>query len=378
LAHAYTPGLRVTRRTTITVDRILPLKGDVLVEKGQRLKAEEIVAKTDLPGGVQTINVVNILGITPDEILDYMLKKEGDSVKKDEPIAQNRPLFGLSFLRTIIKSPIDGFIERVSDTTGQVILREPPLPVQIHAYIDGTVIDIVPNEGVVMETTATFIQGIFGICGEANGDLVIIADSPKDILEESMITPEHKGKILVGGSLITARAFEKAREIGVNGVVAGGFSDKDLKNVLGYDLGVAITGTEKLGTTLVVTEGFGNMAMAQKGFDLLKEREGQRTSISGATQIRAGVIRPEIIIPFPDESSGFEETAASKDRRGMQAGDPVRVIREPYFGEIGKVKSLPHELTRVESETKVRVLEVDFGDGNGVIIPRANVEMIED
>jgi len=377
LAHAYTPGLRVARKTTIKVERILPLKGQVLVQKGQRLKAEEIVAKTDLPGGVQTINIVNLLGITPDEILDYMLKKEGDAIVIDEPIAQNKPFLGLGFLRTTVKSPINGFIERISDTTGQVILREPPVPVAIHAYVDGIVDSIIPNEGVVMEASATFIQGIFGICGEANGELVILADSPDTVLEEGMIKSEHKGKILVGGSLITARAYNKARQLGVSGVVVGGFHDKDLKDVLGYDLGVAITGTETLGTTLVVTEGFGRIPMAPKSFALLKERANQRASISGATQIRAGVIRPEIIIPFTDIEDETQEVV-NKENQGMQIGDPIRVIREPYFGEIGHVKDLPHQPTVVESETKVRILEFDFGDGVGVVIPRANVEMIED
>jgi hypothetical protein len=377
LAHAYTPGLRVTKRTTIRRERALPLKGKVVVEKGQRLSADTVVARTELPGGVQTINVINQLSITPDEIMDYMLKKEGDPVEQNEPIAQNKPLLGLAFLKTIVRSPIKGFVERISETTGQVILREPPVPVEIHAYIDGTVVEVIPETGVVMEAQATFIQGIFGIGGEANGELVVVVDSPDKELSENLVKPEHKGKILVGGSLITAGAFKRARELGVVGVVAGGFHDKDLRDVLGRDLGVAITGTEQLGTTLVVTEGFGAIPMAKKSFDILVARQGKRASISGATQIRAGVIRPEIIIPFEAGDDGAEE-APVESEKWLKPGDPVRVIREPYFGEIGVVKSLPHELARVESETKVRILEVDFGDGKGVIIPRANVETIED
>ena len=341
------------------------------------LSADAVVAKTDLPGGVQTVNVVNQLGLTPDEIHEYMLKKEGDPVEENEPIAANKPLLGLSFLKTVVRSPIKGFVERVSETTGQVILREPPVPVEIRAYVDGTVVKVIPNEGVVMEATATFIQGIFGIGGEANGELLVVVGSPDEELSERLVKPEHKGKILVGGSLVTAGAFKKAREYGVVGVVAGGFHDKDLRDVLGKDLGVAITGTENLGTTLVITEGFGSIPMAQKSFDVLRSRQGERASISGATQIRAGVIRPEIIIPFKAGEEGASDAAAEKDK-SLKPGDPVRVIREPYFGEIGRVKSLPHELAKVGSETKVRILEVDFGDGKGVVIPRANVETIED
>ena len=88
--------------------------------------------------------------------------------------------------------------------------------------------------------------------------------------------------------------------------------------------------------TLIVTEGFGLIPMAHKTFDLLSRHGGAKASMSGTTQIRAGVIRPEIIIPLqpaPDPSSAVEKISTS--RRGIASGDPVRVIREPYFGQIG-------------------------------------------
>ena len=58
--------------------------------------------------------------------------------------------------------------------------------------------------------------------------------------------------------------------------------DQDLRDILGYDLGVAITGTERIGTTLVITEGFGEIAMADRTFQLLKSRVGHEASVSGA------------------------------------------------------------------------------------------------
>ncbi len=62
---------------------------------------------------------------------------------------------------------------------------------------------------------------------------------------------------------------------------------------------------------------------------------------------------------------------------GLTIGTTIRVIREPHFGRLGKVVALPPELVALETEAKVRVLEVDFGDGTRTILPRANVEMIE-
>jgi hypothetical protein len=56
----------------------------------------------------------------------------------------------------------------------------------------------------------------------------------------------------------------------------------------------------------------------------------------------------------------------------------LRCIRDPYFGRLGKLKRMIPEPQVVQSETKVRVLEVEFEDGTTAIVPRANVEMIDD
>jgi hypothetical protein len=159
-------------------------------------------------------------------------------------------------------------------------------------------------------------------------------------------------------------------------VVTGGFDDQDLRELLGYDLGVAITGSEELGLTLIVTEGFGDIPMAGRTFDLLKSCEGRKVSVTGATQIRAGVLRPEIIAPRSDEGRAPAAGSAA-EHEGLKVGDMVRVIRQPHFGRLGKVTALPSELLPLETEAKVRVLEVDFGGDSKAILPRANVEMIE-
>jgi hypothetical protein len=162
----------------------------------------------------------------------------------------------------------------------------------------------------------------------------------------------------------------------VRGIVVGGFDDKDLRDFLGYDIGVAITGSEDIATTLVVTEGFGEINMAAKTFELLKRHEGQMACINGATQIRAGVIRPEVVIPTV--GLALNPDAAEGEVSGLVIGSPIRVIRHPHFGRLGVVTDLPSPLQKLESESKARILGVKFDDnGSEAIVPRANVEMIE-
>ena len=372
MAHSYTPGLAVTERTVVRRRRVLPLLGRVLVNSGERVQSNQAVARAELPGKVYPVNLANQLSIAPDEIKEYLVKKEGDLVQKDEILAENKPL--IKWFKTEIRSPVTGKVESLSMVTGQVLLREPPRVLDLLAYIDGTVVETIPQQGIVLEATCSLIQGIFGIGGEIWGEIVVAVESPDQPLTPTLLKPNMKDKIVVGGSFLSSETMAKAKALGVAGLVVGGIHDKDLRALLGYDLGVAITGTEQVGFTLILTEGFGAIPMAAKTFKLLVAHAGQKASISGATQIRAGVIRPEIIIP---QAAATGSVAAQSQRAGIKLGDPVRVIRDPLFGKIGEVSALPSDLTRIQTESEVRVLEVKFPDGARTVIPRTNIEVIE-
>ena len=386
MAMAYTPGLKRKEATVITKTRKLPLSGDVLVKEGDRVTYDTVVAVTNLPGKVTVLNLASTLELESSRgeyeeergtlgLSNYLLKEVGDVCMPGEIIARRKSFFGL--FQKECRVPVEGRLESISEITGQCLLREPPIPLSINAYIPGTVTKVMPNEGVEIETLAAFIQGIFGIGEETHGELKVLSKSENEALIETQITDECKGKIIVGGSIVDSSTLKKAVEIGVKGIIVGGIKDVELSTFLGYNIGVAITGEERMGLTLIITEGFGKMNMAKKTFRFLNKFEGRLACINGATQIRAGVIRPEIIIPIEElfrTSSGDDELLLE----GLTSGLLVRIIGPPYFGAIGHVTDLPIELQTVETESKVRVLEVELDDGNRVLVPRANVELIEE
>ena len=373
MAHAYVPGLKVAPHTTVRKVRQLPIKGEILKNVGEKVLAADEVAKTHLPGNIIPINIANKLNIEPADIKDFMKKEKGDPIKKGEIIAETNGIFGL--FKSAVNAPIDGTLDSFSHITGQAILRENPIPVAVNAYVDGVVDEIIENEGVVVKTQAAFIQGIFGIGGERRGELKIVTSTQDIPIEEKMIDENCKDKIIVGGSFLTHSAFKKAIKIGVKGIVVGGFNYNDIKKIIGYDIGVAITGQEDIKTTLILTEGFGKIHMARQTFELLKKHEGDVASINGATQIRAGVIRPEVIIPIKTDQ---KEDSQKKEIIGMDIGTEVRIIRAPYFGIIGNVTELPHKLQKLESGSLARVAKIKIGETQKeVLLPRANLEMIE-
>ncbi len=369
MGDAYTPGLTVTRHAVVRKTRRLPLPGQVLRQVGDLVTSADVVARTELPGKVHLLNLATALGALPDEVTAKLRIQPGGALTRGAVIAERKSFFGL--FSTRVTSPIEGTLESVSEITGQAVLRGPPVPVEVKAYVDGKVVEIIAGEGVVVETAAALVQGIFGLSGEVNAPLVVVASGPDRVLDAADLTAAHTGKVVLGGARTTLAAMKRAMELEVAAIVCGGFAYQDVKELLGYDVGVAVTGTEALATTLVVTEGFGDIAMATATYELLASLAGKTASVCGATQIRAGVIRPEVVVPGTTAAAG-EETASG----GLEIGAPVRCIRAPYFGRIGKVSALPVELATMPSETRVRVLEVDLG-GETVSVPRANVEVIE-
>lgn len=372
MAQAYTPGLLATPHLHYRARRVLPIAGQVLVQPGQQVEAQQVVARTELPGDVTPINLANLLAMPPGEVASCLLKREGERVEVGELLARTKGIFG--FLRSEYVSKVSGTLESISSVTGQVLIRGPAVPVEVRAFVAGRIAEVLPNEGCIVEAEVALVQGIFGVGGETYGVIRTACNTPDQPLTPECIQPDMRGAIIVGGGRMTGATVRRAIEVGAAAIISGGIDDADLRDILGYDLGVAITGTEHLGITLVITEGFGEIGMAVRTFELLRSHEGAPASVNGATQIRAGVLRPEIVIPVHASPAGAEPVTQAGGV--LEVGATVRIIRDPWFGQIGTVTALPSEPQVLGSGSRARVLMVRDAEGVERSVPRANVELI--
>jgi len=368
----YTQGLIVSEATRVRRERRLPVEGVTHVKKGERVRSDRILASAQLPGKAEMVNIAGALGVSPGEIDRCLLVGRGDAVKEGETLAESSGFLGL--FKSSAASPLSGRLESVSTVTGQVIIRGEPLPVELAAYLDGEVVEVFPGEGAAVETTATFVQGIFGVGGERWGPLAVRTGDGKERLDVGALDEDCRGKIVVGGRGLSPGCADRAMALGVRGLVVGSITDRELCTLLGYDLGSAITGSEAIPTTVVITEGFGDTAMADRTFEVLLSADGRRASINGKTQIRAGVIRPELVIPTVGGSALLDRGEAVVGV--LEVGVRVRGAREPFFGLVGKVAELPTEPAELETEARVKVVRVAFEDGREALVPRSNVEAI--
>lgn len=370
MSRAFTPGLQVSFAARIERLRELPIPGEVLVSSGQKVSADQVVARTQLPGDMHILRLPERMGLEVFEVMQGLQISAGQRVEAGQILCQHSGLFGL--LKTSFQAPETGTIELIAERTGHIGLRLAPTPIELRSYISGTVESVEPGKSVLISCQAAFVQGIFGIGGERLGVIHALEVNRDATVEAKDIPEESGGKILIGGAAPSIQALRLAADRGAVGFVCGAVDDRVLAEYLGYDLGIALTGDEEIPMTLIVTEGFGKLPIADKTLELLRKHSGQQASINGATQVRAGAMRPEIIIALSDMS---RDLSIDKELV-LELGVPIRIIRYPYFGMRAVVSELPSQAEQIATGAYTRILVAKLEDGREVRVPRANVELI--
>jgi hypothetical protein len=350
----------VTQATPLAVikrERLLPMRGEVLVSIGARVESIDVVARTSSGGELHVVDVGKTLSVKSEDLDKYLLKALGDTVEEGEAIAAKGG--GLIPLRRVCRSPVAGRI--VAIDSGWVVLESRAETFELNALLKGTVVSVMPSLGVVIQTRGALVQGVWGAGGEAQGVLKMVAEDRKEKLVAEAIDVGCHGAIIVGGSSVDEEALQQAEQMQVRGIVVGS---------IGADLEEQAS---DFPCPVVATEGMGQVPMASVIFELLRANGGREASISSTTRFRWGAVRPEIIIPSQERET-ISTLHQSED--ALEVGAQVRVIRQPYLGSVGEVISLPSQARAIDSGARLRGAEVELEEKGRVFIPYANLELI--
>jgi hypothetical protein len=348
---------RVVPSMVMRRERMLPVRGEVLVGTGSRVHPSDVIARTAVPSELHLLNAARALSLDSTELSPYMRVEVGARVEEGEVLACGSGasrLFGRSY-----RSPQSGLVVGISN--GRVVIQSAPRSVELAAHYRGTVINVMSGLGAIIEVRGALIQGIWGSAKEGFGVLRLMVDDPQEDMDPAKIEMSCRGTVLAGSPSLSEEVLHRARDVEVQGMIVGSL-DTGLVDLV-----------ETMPFPVVVTEGMGRFAISGPAFELLKAYDGQDVSIGGAMEARGGAVRPEIIIYA--SHAGGEAELESRPEFVLTEGSYVRIVRGPHMGETGTVFGFPARAGRLDNGAKARGYEVRLESSEDVFVAQANVEL---
>lgn len=311
------------------------------------------------------LDVPALLGVRPMLVGDCLRVISGTAVIPDQVVALRR----VGRQTMLVQSSVYGKVSSIVD--GVITIKPLHVRTELAAYLAGRVSQVLPGQGVVIRAFAYLLQGQYGVGGEAGGELLVVGN-PDSELQPSQITAEMQNKVVIAGATASLQAMRQAAAAGAKALVMAHLPLRTLLEFTGHSGTVGLTGDEDVPLTVVLTEGFSPAAISDRVYSTLAALNGRYAAVNGTTHIRAGVIRPEIVICEPNWPDPALQPPDRQPEIGL--GSAVRITREPFAGQVGRVVELPPRRQLIATGSEVRVAGVQLATGV-VTIPVSNLEI---
>lgn len=339
--------------TSIVRERLLPISGTVLARVQQKVSPVDVVAETKWAREHSMLDVARLLGVSP-EMADRLIKcKVGDRLPADAEIAVGRGIFP-RHVRTIREGRV------VAVGGGQVLMEVGESKVELRAGIPGTVIEVIPDRGVVIQTAGSLVQGFWGNGRINSGLLVNLAEKPDGVLTAGRLDVSLRGSIILAGMVRDVETLQTAAELPVRGLI--------LSSILPSLMSKA----REMRYPIIAIEGFGSLPMNSAAYKLLSTNAKREVTVNAEVYDRYTGAKPEVIIPLPTSS----EPPMPREVETFAPGLQVRMRRPPAMGMIGSILSIQPGLTTLPSGLRAPAAEIKLENDETVIAPLANLEVV--
>ena len=347
------PVIHVNGLISIVRERLLPVPGTVLARLNQKVSAPDVVAQTSWAREHLLLDVTRILRVTSNVADRLITCNVGDRIAVGAVITAGKGLFSRR-----VRAPRDGRVVAVGG--GKVLMEVGVTKVELRAGIPGTVVQVLPNHGVVIQTAGALIQGVWGNGRIASGTLVNLAEKPDGILTVGRLDVSLRGSIILAGIVNDVETLQAAAGLPVRGLI------------LSSILPALIQKAMEMRYPILVTDGFGSLPMNSAAYKLLSTNARRDVTVNAEIHDRYSGARPEVIIPLPISEIPLIPREVETFAPGLQ----VRMRLSPALGMIGSIVALKSGLTRLPSGLQAPAAEVKLENGETVIVPLVNLEFM--
>ena len=351
----YAPVSNIYSLTMIKRIRFLPKPGRILVQQGQVVSPNEVVAETEFSNKHILLDVAALLHISSEEADSLINCHPGDKVSANQVIAPARGFFSFPVL-----APVDGTVLLVGE--GQVLLEAGESSYKLMANYPGTVTQLFPDNGVEISAEGSLIQGVWGNGKVYYGNLQsnFVDGNPGNNLNIDRLNTKYRGAIVFANHCSDRKALIKAADLPVRGIILGSISADLLETA------------QELEFPVIVTEGFGHHILSNLVLELLNRNINRDVVLVGRAYDPYGGTNPEIFIPV--ESVG--KTPPAMEIGILSVGSQVRIILNPALSKIGTVTRMMEEEHRFPSGINLPAAEVKLESGKLEVVPIANLAIL--
>lgn len=368
--------LRVCPKTVTHIKRILlGGKGTINVKVRQEVEPADILGEGEISSGFHIVNLSKELGVSPEKAPSYLKRQIGQTIFQGELLAQKTGL--INFGKKNIIAPEDGVLDFYDATNGTLKIK---LSVKKSKLVSGVygIVDSVNQKTreIIIRTQATSIYGILGSGKEREGILKVLGPA-EAFINGKQISADLKGKIIVGGSLIFPNTLISAMGVGVSGIITGGVNVADYRSMNGGKLAVFKQWSD-IGTTILITEGFGMAPIGEDIFSILKSHNDRFAVIDGNNKrLILPTNKPESMIDtrkvkLPEIV--YERLPGEIFDIELKVGGKVRILSPAFLGMQGVVESIDKSETKLASGVITYLVTVS--GQKKVRVPYQNLAMI--
>ena len=354
-----TAAAKIISSGAVRCTRKLTRNGTVMVFPGQVTDPTMQIAWRKIWRKHFSINLYEALELPKGTRLqEYLLINEGDFVSVNEPIAR-RSDRKTRTLNALYSGRFLGI------TSGNLIFESDSEDLEtVYAGFPGTISEIIPNRGAVVETSGSYAAGVWGNNRMGQGILLTLNDIAKDgIFNRDSLSMAMAGSIVFANTCYDADVLQAAGKLSPGGLIFG-----SLPSAL---LPVAA----ELPFPVIVTDMIGAGRISDPIYNLLGENIIKCAYLYSSPSYGNVPGTAEIIIPQEDYSA--EKSSLLSE---AAVGSRVRVLDGYYAGEIGFiVELLPQELSGDGvSESIGDRVRVCIDANTNITLPVNNVELLQD
>jgi len=347
------PVRHILPLTKIRRLRLLPGVGRVLVRKGQKVSAEDILAEAVLEPRHLLLDAAKALGLPVSKADEHILRKPG------EPVGEGDILAGpVGWAKRVLRAPHSGRV--VLAGRGKILLEVDTPPYQLMAGLPGVVVSLIPERGAVNEAAGSLVQGVWGNNRIRSGTLRVRIERPEDILTTDRLEESLRGSVLLGGFCGEAGVLQAAQSLPLRGLILAGMASKLVPEAL------------RASIPIVVLDGFGLLPMNAAAYQLLTTNEGREIAVNAEKGPPYSGQVPEVFIGLPARG----DLESPPEVVSFASGQRVRVVRAPFHGQVGTIIAIKRGLETLPSGIKAATAQVRLESGEIASLPLANLEVL--